>query len=401
MMKNFLKIFLNELKTVFTDPGTSLIMVGGIFLYGLFYTLPFATDIVRDVPIAVVDFDNSKLSREFVKNLDASEYVSVEYRAGNVKDAEKAYFEDKVKAFVVVPKDFERDIKRGGNSFVSLFNDSAFLISYKQVSTGVITCATALGARLEAGIMMKKGVPAQKAINIKMPLEFVQNPLFNPSGSYMYYIYPLILILVLQQTMLVGGGLLAGTVCEKLRAVKFGRVSSRDVEFLKIFGENPYLTVFAKSCAYAGLYFVYAVIYFLLAAALLDFDPNADILGLFLILIPFLFSTACLAQVLTIFCRQRESSLFILVVTSVPIIFLPGFVWPKENVPFLLQMFTKLIPADGGMNGLVEIWRMGASFAGVFPEFLNLTALSFLYYFLAVKALKSAYKTCGTEVLNS
>lgn len=374
-MKNILKIWKSEILAILKDPGTLLIMVIGAFLYSLFYTIPFFTHILKDVPIAVVDFDNSSLSRELIRNLDSSEFIKVSTRPLDVSQAKEQFFNNEIRAYVVIPKDFERDIFRGGNSYISSFEDSAYLIVYKQVSTGIITTASTMGAKLEIGKMMKKGLSKQQAMSVKLPFEFVQVPLYNPIGSYQNYIYPLVLILILQQTMLVGTGLLGGTRREKL---EMGQIKS----FCE-FSNNPVEIVLGKTFAYSSFYLFHSVFYFLVFPALLNYHMTYNIPLLLLLLIPFLLGISFLGQTLVYFFAKRETSLLILVVTSLPMIFLPGFVWPKESMPLWLIIVSKFFPATSAMDGLVRINQMGASFYQVQGDFLISVGLCVLYFVLA------------------
>lgn len=379
-MSNILKIWKSEILAILKDPGTLLIMVIGAFMYSLFYTIPFSTHILKDVPIGVVDFDNSSLSRELIRNFDSSEFIKVSSRPLDVAQAKEEFYKNEIRAYVVIPKDFERDIFRGGNSYVSSFEDSAYLIVYKQVSTGIITTASTLGAKIEIGKMMKKGLSKQQAMSVKLPFEFVQVPLYNPIGSYQNYIYPLVLILILQQTMLVGTGLLGGTRREKLELGK--------IEKFCDFSDNPIEIVLGKTFAYSSFYLFHSVFYFLVFPAILNYHMTYNMPLLILLLIPFLLSISFLGQTLVYFFAKRETSLLILVVTSLPMIFLPGFVWPKESMPLWLVFASKIFPATSTMDGLVRVNQMGASFYQVQGDFLILVGLCVLYFVLACNVTK-------------
>lgn len=383
-MKNILKIWKSEFIAMLKDPGSLLIMVIGVFLYSIFYTVPFTNQILRDVPIGVVDFDNSPLSRELIRNFDSSELLKVSSRPLDVNDAKTQFYENKIRAYVVIPQNFERKIFRGGYSSLASFEDSAYLIIYKQVSTGIITTASSLGAKLEVGKFMKKGLSKQQAMRVKLPFEFVQVPLYNPAGAYENYIYPLVIVLILQQTMLVGAGLLGGTRKElflKKRVSKFCE-----------FSDVPHEIVLGKSLTYISLYLVYSAVCFLAFPSLFVYSMTYNIGLLYLLLVPFLLSVSFLAQALVHFYTERENSLLMLVVMSLPMIFLPGFVWPKEAIPSWLLMVSKTIPATPAMDALTRVNQMGAHFPQVQGDFWNLVALCVLYFILACYVTKKLCK---------
>lgn len=379
-MNTLIKIFKNEIITILKDSGSLLVMVIGALMYSFAYMVPFSNHILTEVPIGIIDNDNSSLSREFVRNLDSSEFVKVASRPIDVEDAKEQFYKNEIRAYILIPENFERDIYRGGNSSIAAFEDSAYMIIYKQVAAGVLTTAGTMSAKLEVGKFMKKGLSKQQAMSVKLPFEFVQMPLFNPIGSYQNYIYPIVLILILQQTMLVGTGLLGGTLRERF---KRGDVSS-----FCAFSNNPAEIVTGKALAYSAFYLGHSMLYFLVLPALLCYRMSYNLPVLLLILLPFLFAISLLGQTLVYFFAQRESSLLALVVTSLPMIFLPGFVWPKESIPSWLLVFSKFIPATPTIDGLVRVNQMDATFVQVQHDFWLLIALCVLYFYLACRVTK-------------
>ena len=392
MVSDIIKILKNEFVEIFKDPGSSLIMVGAIFLYSLFYTIPFANNALRNVPIGVVDNDNTSLSQKFIRDLNATEYIEVIETQKDIEDAKLEYYKNKIRAFVLIPKDFERDITRGNPSFVSSYTDSAYLIIYKNIATAVATVAGETGAKIEVGTLMKKGTPKEVAKSLVNPVEFVQNPLYNPIGSYQNYIYPLILIMILQQTMLIGVSMLNATLRERISGFKErgenGNWKLTKLNAINPYSNNPIEIVIGKSLAYVLLYFIYALIFFLIFPTFVTYDMTYNLIPMFLILVPFLFASAFLGISLVYFCKKREISFFIMIVSSVPLIFLPGFVWPRESIPTVLNVLSKFIPFETAADGLVKINQMGASFCQVQKDFWILLGLCCLYFVAACYTMK-------------
>lgn len=77
MVSNLVKIIKDEFKNMILDKGVATIMVAGIFLYSILYTIPYHNHIVREVPVGIINNDNSALSREIVRELDTSEYIKM------------------------------------------------------------------------------------------------------------------------------------------------------------------------------------------------------------------------------------------------------------------------------------------------------------------------------------
>lgn len=388
---NVFNVFIAELKRIYRDNGVFLIMVGGVCLYGFFYMIPFCNHIARNVPIGIIDNDNSELSRKLIRNFQANEMLDVKTRPRDLDEAEKQYYKQRICAFVVIPKDFEKNIKQGKKCFLTLYSDSAFMIIYKQVASGVQTVVSRVGTALVINRLMKEGVNKKLASSITAPFDFVSEPLYNPAGSYQNYIYPLALIMILQQTMLIGVSMLGGTLVEQIRGMKYRKNGRSDepCRFAKLGHLNQYSSknweiVLGKSFAYVLLYLVYGIVYLSIFPAFVVYHMSYNWWSMLAILLPFLFATAFLGQAMAVFCKRREDSLFILIVSSVPFIFLPGFVWPKEAIPLFVNWIAKIVPTTSAIDGLVKINQMGASFQYVREDFLTLILLCVVYFLGAV-----------------
>lgn len=373
-LSHIYQIFRQEWRMIVKDQGVALIMIGAVFLYSIFYMAPFHHHIARDISIGVIDNDHSKLSRSIVRALDSNEMIKITEYPKDLAEAKQKYYSNAIKAFVIIPKNFERDIKRGKATTAAAYLDSAYLIVYKQLTGGINEVFAATGAQLEIQTLMKKGLTKQQAVAVKNPFEFIQIPLFNPSGSYQNYIYPLVLVLVLQQTMLIGIGILAGTRYEK--NFKTNKKASE--------------LMIGRAMAYTSLYIIYAFLFFVIFPNIVIYRTGRNLLVLFLFLIPFLFSTAFLGQALSFVFKTRESPFFILIASSVPFIFLSGFVWPYEAMPQGIKLLAKLIPSTSMIHGAVRLNQMGADFYQVVDDFLMLCVLCVIYYLLAFGLLKKA-----------
>lgn len=372
---NISKIFFAELKKIFSDHGSVLIMVAGIIMYSVAYGLTYYNQVVRDVPIGVIDFDNSQMSRQLIRDINATEQIKVIARPQSMKEAKEEYSKDKIKAFVIIPFDFEKDILSGKGANVVLEADSSYLIVYKQVYSGVLTTVSTLSAKIAIVKGTAKSGDFNTAMSFQMPFEYLQFPLFNSSSGYENYVFPTILILALQQTMLVGVGLL------------IGRRREKEDKFCE-FTDDPSQIVLGRSFAYVFLYTIYGCIYFLVYPSLFGYGLYVNLPLMFPVMFLFLFAVAFCAQALGILYNNKEDSLLALVMSSITLVFLAGVVWRKEDIPFLLRVVSDFIPSTKGVDALVRINQMGANFSQVAESVLWLIGLTVLFFFLAKMTTK-------------
>ena len=379
MMKKFFDIVKDEFYAFFHDSGAMLIMIIGVFAYSLFYAIPYSTEIIKEVPVGVVDLDHSNLSREFTKRLNATDYADVISSFNDLHDAQIQFYEDNIKGFVLIPKNFEKDILRGTQSTVSVYADTSYLIIYKAVYSGVVQTASSLGARIEVGKLLKAGVPKQLALALKQPFEFVQVPMYNPAGGYETYVYPVILILILHQTLVVGMGLMQGTKNELKE------------DFCEKKEDIP-IVVFGRCTAYVLLYLFYSIIIFLFFPAIFVYPMAYNIFPLFLMLILMYYSAGFFSNTISYFFKTRESALLILVVTSLIFIFIPGLIWPREAIPQWINIIAFFIPATCSIDGIVKVNQMNATLWDIRYDLLWVLFLCVLYFKLACITIKKSCK---------
>lgn len=373
-MKNFFELLISEYKRFFFDGGAFLIMIVGVLVYPIIYAVPYAPELVNHMPIGVIDNDNTAISRKLVRMVNENENTDVVSHPSGIDEANDEFYKNKIKGYFIIPNGFGRDILRGEKANISLYCDSAYLIVYKQITTSIQSSAKILSSGIELNKIMKSGHSKEEGMKMLQPFELVSVPLYNSQGGYASYIYPLVLLLIIQQTFLVGVGLVGATQREKKERFS-----------------NPHLTVIAKTICYSSTYFVYAYIYFILLPWIFKYSVYYNF-SMFLIIIPFLFAVCLLGQALTYFFKEREYSIITLAVLGLPFLILPGFIWPKEAMPFWLNIISKFVPSTPAMDGLIRLNQMNAGFSQVYPDFIILIGLCVLYYILAYLTFKKINK---------
>ena len=376
-MNKFLEIMFEEFKRFTSEKGVMLIMIVAVILYSFWYAMPYNREVIKDVPIGIVDLDETDFSRDVVRDLDVTDVLDFKQHYLSIHDAERDFFRGKLMGFIVVPKDFQKDILRGKQVNVSLYADSAYLVVYKTIYSAALQAALENGARLEVGRMMKTGIPKKQAIAVKQPFEFISVPLFNPVGGYKSYVYPVILVMILHQTLIMGLGMLQGTRNQKKEKYT---LDPKDIPF----------TLLARSTMYVLMYLFYGSVAFLIFPSLFVYPSHYNLIPLFLVYILFLYCVAFFAQTISYWFRMRESVLLIMVVTSLIFVFIPGLIWPRESIPEFINIISFLIPGTCGVDAIIKLNQNGASFINILYDYLWLMFLTIAYFISAVYLTKKS-----------
>ena len=369
-----------EFGHLFKDMGVLLFFVGAELLYPIAYPIPFLHQHVRELPVAVVDQDNSSLSRQLLRMADATETVHITEHARSIDEAKEHFSSEQVRGIIVIPKDFSRNIQRGLRANVAVYTDASYFLIYRQVFTGVFQSVATMSAGIELKKLMAKGVPRQQALAMRDPIPVESVPLYNSNGGYGSYIVPIVLIIVLQQTLLMGIGMLGGTLRER-----------KSYNFMMPSFDNEHRIVpviSGKAITYFIFYSVHVFYFFGILFKVYGFPHHASILSIYLYFIPFLLATIFLALTFSTFFRSRESSVMILIGTSIVFALLSGFAWPSVSMPGWLRALSLVIPSTSAIHGFLKLNLMDSSFTDVLFDWGMLWILTLVYFACSFFAMR-------------
>lgn len=210
-LNNFIEVLKSELKFMVRDEGVMLIMLGAIFIYSTLYSLAYHNQILNKLPVAVIDNSQSGASRAFIRTFEASPNVDVKYQPTDMESAKKLFFDREVYGIMLIPADFEVHAANNTQATVALYADASYFLMYKQTFIAFTSAMMDSNVKLEVSRFMQSGMSEREAIAIAEPVEVNTQVLFNPMGGYATFVMPAIMILILQQTLLLGIGIIGGT----------------------------------------------------------------------------------------------------------------------------------------------------------------------------------------------
>lgn len=380
-MRSVLRAFRDEVHGTLHDRGALLVLVGAITLYAFFYPTPYRREVLKEVPVAVLDLDRTPLSRRLVRMADVHELVRVAERAGSLDQARQLVLAGRTGGVLAIPEGFERDVARGAPATVGVFADATYFLVYRQVLTGLAEAVGTLSAGIEVKRLQAQGLPEAKARAFRDPLPLVSRPLFNPTEGYATYVVPGVLILILQQTLLIGIGLRGPS---DLSALGAGPLVARATA-----------SVAGRSLAFLLLYAVHAVFYFGVVVRLFGFPVRGGGLATAALALPFLLATSFAGLALSVLFVRREAAIQTLLFTSLPAVFLAGFSWPPEALPGWLRIASQAIPSTSAIPALLRVHQAGASLAHVRHELAVLWGLAAGFFVLAVLAQARRSRRAG------
>lgn len=356
-ISNILQIWYNELTTVMRDKGILIFILFVPLAYPLLYSYVYTNEVVREVPAAVVDEANSALSREFVRNMDASPDVSIRARCHSMTEAEELIRRQEVYGIVRIPSTFDRDLWKGEQTHVGLYCDMCSMLYYK----ALMLTATNVSLEMNKDIKVERlhATTGRQEEITRMPIDYDYVSLYNPQSGFAAFLIPPVLMLIIQQTLLLGIGMSAGDTRE--------RWQGSFVPFHRAY-KNPIHIAAGKILFYSFLYLPLGVYMFTFVTRSFVLPQLGDYATFLAFLAPYLLACIALAMVLSAMVYRREDCIMIFVFLSVPLLFLSGISWPGSAMPTVWRCVSWLFPSTFGMNGYVRIQGMGASLADVAME---------------------------------
>ena len=197
--------FITTFHTIFTDRAVLGVMIGAVVLYSFFYPLGYQEQVAADQPIYIVDHDRSALSRELIRSIQALRAVKVIALVTEADDAIQAVRAMKIQGYVEIPADFEQSVWRGTPADIALFANGASLGQASSVLTSLASAITDFAQKIAVRQAAFAGAGVQP------PFKLVERPLFNTREGYGSFLVTGVAQLIIQQTLLIGLAVLAGT----------------------------------------------------------------------------------------------------------------------------------------------------------------------------------------------
>ena len=371
-----LAVFRREIGRVFALQPVVAVVVLAAVVYAVFYPQPYLNEALRKVPIAVVDQDRTQTSRELARLLDATPDVGVAQVLPDVPTAEREVYARAIFGILLIPQHFERDLLHGRSSPIALYADASYFLMYQRMSGAVTAVSRTMGTNFEITRLVGLGVDPPVAAAATDPMPFIAVPLFNPQGGYATYVLPAAFVLILQQTLLIGVGLLGTLPGAEAVSPRRRRLSDALYEAIA--------TVAGKLLAYLTVEALIVTIYLVGLPYLYGIPRLGSVATILAFALPFTLAVGGLGLMVAATFRNPLAVQLVFAAIGLPFFFLAGFAWPTEAMPMAVRWLAQLLPSTFAIDGLVDVAQLGASLSDVRSEFLGLWLLAALYACIAV-----------------
>lgn len=367
------KVWRREFYLVFHDAGVMLFFFALPTVYPVVYTIIYNPEIVTDMPVVVVDDSRTASSRNLSRMVDATQAMEVYDYAPDMAAAREIMNSHNCFGILHIPYDYDKKLGRGEQTVVNFYSEMSLLLRYRSFVAALTDIQLELGTHIQAQKISETGMESLGSVAAPVQSESIM--LGDPTQGFASFIIPGILILILQQSLILGVTMLAGGAKERRRAN--GGIDPMSVDAplsAQIFGK-----LMCYLCIYTPM-----VLYILHIVPLMFSLPQVGSLGqCCLLILPMLIASTFLGYCLSWFVKERESSLLVIVFTSVVFLFLSGLTWPRYAMNGFWRLVGDAVPATWGVEAFVRMNSNGSPLWEQAHQYLMLWVLAAVYFVIA------------------
>lgn len=365
-------VYCREFRLVLHDSGIILFFLFLPLAYPVIYSLIYNPEVVRNVKTVVVDHDRTSMSRELVRNINATENVWVIGYAADIDEARHAMNSHKCYAIMEIPEGFGRKIGRGEQANAVIYCESSLLLRYRSLLVASTAVAQEMGAEIRAEKIDEVApLAATVSDGDLMPISSVV--MGNVESGFDSFVMPGVLILILHQCIVLAVGMAGGAKRERPELAGYGGKHAMPGVSVSMLGQMlSYITILIVP----AIFLIYYV------PLIFSFPMAGSIWEMLAFILPMVIACMGLGFCFQGIVRERESVFVLWVVTSIIFLFLSGLTWPRYAMPPVWMAISDLIPVTWGVEGFIRMNTNGSSLSQVSGDYISLWILAAVYLIL-------------------
>lgn len=246
MREGILCVLVRELRRISSSSMYLFVVIVFPLACFFLFTEIFKNGVPHKIPIAIYDADASSMSRKAIRMVEATPSADATYRISSFYDGKELMMRGKISALVIIPKDFEKDIYRGTPTNIALYINNINIIKGGLLDRDIRTALATLNAGVDIQGRLKRGENAKLAAAQVMPVVLEKKMLYNPFGSYAYYLLTTLLPIMLQMFILTAS----------VYAINIEMKDGTAREWLKASGFDVISAIVGKMLPYSIIFFI-------------------------------------------------------------------------------------------------------------------------------------------------
>ena len=365
-MNKFIGFVRKEFLHIFRDVRTMIILFGIPIVQLLLFGTVITTEI-KDAKIAILDQSRDDVTNELVSKILSSGYFQLEQYLNDYSEVDAAMKGGVVKEVLVFEADFGRKLTREGSAVLNVITDAS------DPNTAKLLAGYTVGI-VNDYILKQFG-------ELKMPLQ-IQSEVrmfYNESLKSVYMFVPGLMAMIL---MLISAMMTSISIT---REKELGTM-----EVLLVSPLRPLQIILGKVTPYLLLSCINATVVILIGHFIFKVPVHGSWILLMLECVLFIMLALSLGILISSIAKTQMVAMFVsLVALMLPTMLLSGFIFPVENMPFVLQLLSYVMPPKWFIIIVKNIMLKGSGFLFVWKETLILIGFTVMLITVAVKKFKT------------
>lgn len=378
-------ISIREIKQFSRNSIMLAIFILAPIAYSLLIGFVYKDAKVTDLPIMLIDLDQSPLSDRIADALDENIYLKVLIIKQNQENYKDQIISEKLQAVITIPKGFQAEVEQKRHPEMNVEINGLNMLTANYASTGIMKVLASLNAGIEMASLQKSGIPSAIAAQRYESFAITTSRFYNPASNYLMFLWPGMLGTILQQVFLL-------TI-----ALSFSKEYEKNT-FEELFAttRNTLKILMGKAIPYwiIGLILWFPLIRVSLPAFHVPLVSNQ--LAYWLISALFVLSLTFFGIAISIAVKSQLKATEILMIIATPSFIISGQTWPIEQMPNWIRLIAEGIPLTHYLEAFRRLMLYQANLSNITPQIVGLliiTIVSFAAsYFLLKKSLSSFKK---------
>lgn len=319
----------------------------------------FSASVVRELPIDVVDLDQSSLSRMMIRDYDSTPTLTVRNVQPNVLMANDGLKEGEIYGYLIIPDDFEKQVLLGKSPKITGFYNAQFILIAKQINSALMQTDMTAQAKLSViKELSTKKTTVSQATNSVMPIQVQVTPLFNLGSNYNQFLVSAILPAIWQMAVIVG----------MLWAMKLEAGLNEFNSIRQWFLDQKISHLWQFMSVYFCISMLLGCIVFYFLYGVIGFPFNGSLYGLFISMSAM--SLACISLGIFIGYMTNDivKAMSISGAYTAPSFAFLGVTFPVSDMNSLAIFWHSMLPASHFVRSQIELSNYGFTIIDVLPK---------------------------------
>ena len=383
------KIIIREFKRIRERKTLFLLEIIFPLILFFFFAEIYKEEVIRDLPVAFYDADNTALSRKVIQFVESSPTLRITEYCNSIDEIESQFKRGEIQGAFVVPRNFESDIKSGTNSSIIVYkNSSNILVSNYLLKESALIIKTVSG-----GILLKKikstETSEERAMAVLNPITIETASLYNPTYSYENYLVPGLVTVILQMLIMLAAVIV---ISSEYTHKTFSTL-------VKIAEGKAYKILIGKSIPHLLIHFSSIILIVGIIFPLYNIAINGPFITLVLLMLSFVVASFMMGLLISTLIHDQLLATEIAVFINTPAFIFSGFTFPIWGMPFVHRLFAQTLPFTHFLNAFLKVYQMGATFNSVSFEFLILNLFTIVSAVGTWIALKIKIRNNGSKLI--